>query len=239
MKHIFPFFRMDSASGGEGGTGSGDQNKNDNGNQGGGDDAAAKRVKELEAALSSAAKEKDSLSKKVNELNSSIEKMRNDGLKSKEDYKTYSEALEVKLKTAEEKAEKFQQAIVHTNRVSAVKDAAVKLGLRSAALGDIEAMALDDVKVTVGEDRMIRVEGAGDFANRLKTTKPYLFETPKDPNFNGGGGQGGAGSGGGQQVTQEQLAAAYRARLKGPAEMTSYRNLQKQFDEQTRKAKAK
>lgn len=237
MKTIwFPF--KQSPSGDEGGGGSPGSTTTDNTkneNSGGGEDAT-KRIKELEAQLASANKEKETLGKKASTLAQDLEKIRTEGLKSKEDYKTYSEALEKKLEEAEGKATRFQEAVVHTNRVMAVKDAASKLGLRSAAIGDIESMDLEDVKVSVGEDRMIRVEGAGEFANRLKTTKPYLFETPKDPNFNGGGGAGGGS--GGAKVSKADLEVAFANRNKGPKEKAHYQSTLKSYNEQT-KATAK
>lgn len=233
MKHIFPFFRMDTASGGEGGAGTGTGNTTPDANA-----EAANKIKELEAALEKERKEKTGLAGKISSLSSDIEKIRTQGLKSKEDYKTLSESLEAQVGTLQSENSKLKDSIFHTSRVGAVKDAAVKLGLRSAALSDIEAMDLDEIKVAVGDDRMIRVEGAGEYANKLKTLKPYLFETPRDPLINTGGGAGGAGGGAGD-ITQQQMATAYQLRNKGPAERKAYYDLQTKYDEQTRKAKAK
>lgn len=201
-------------------------------------DKSVERMKELEMALEKEKKVNTQLSSKVQTLSSDIEKIRTQGLKSKEDYKTLSESLEQQVEALKGENSKLKDSIFHTTRVSAVKDEAVKLGLRSAALSDLEAMDLEEIKVNVGEDRIIRVEGAGDFAKRLKTIKPYLFETPKDPVINGGGGGGGGGGGMTGEVSRDQLTQAYIARNKSPENMAKYRTIQKQFDEQTRKARA-
>lgn len=231
-------FKMDAANADTNGVGSPTTNQDPNANKNQNPDAdkAAERVKELEAALEKERKEKAALSTKVTTLAGDIEKIRTQGLKSKEDYKTLSEALEKQVETLQGENTKLKDSIFHTTRVSAVKDEAVKLGLRAAALSDLEAMDLEDIKVNVGDDKIIRVEGAGDFAKRLKTVKPYLFETPKDPVINGGGGGGGGGGAG--EVSRDQLTQAYIARNKSPENMAKYKQVQKQFDEQTRKARA-
>lgn len=237
MKTIH-WFRM-SPEGGDGNSGGGGGDSGQGGGAAGGDDAAKAKIQELEAALAAERKAKSDLSSKVSTLSGEIQKIREQGLRSKEDYKTLAETMEKKAQELEGENSKLKQSIFHTSRVSAVKDVAVKAGLRSAALGDIEAMDLEEVKVTVGDDRIIRTEGAEPFVNKLKTLKPYLFETPKDPNFNGGGGAGAGSGGGGEAVTQQQLVAAYQQRNRGTKEMAAYRELQKRFDDQTRKAKAK
>lgn len=82
----------DPAAGGSSGASNQDPNANQNPNADA--DKNAERVKELEAQLEKAKKDNTHLSSKVQSLGADIEKIRTQGLKSKEDYKTLSEALE-------------------------------------------------------------------------------------------------------------------------------------------------
>lgn len=235
MKYIFPFFKMNAANA-DGTNGGGSSTDNQQQQQDGG--GTPSEVDQLKTQLAQEKKDRLAAAAKVTELSQAVEKLKNTNLKTQGSFKELYEQSEAKVAELETKNKTLTDSIFHTSRVSAVKDAAVKLGLRSAALSDLESLDMDDVEVKVGDDKIIRVEGASDFASRLKTLKPYLFETPKDPKFNGGGGTGGGNQGGGQ-VTQEMLANAHKVRNTSPEKLQAYKDMVKRFDEQTRKAKAK
>ena len=142
MKYLyFPKMAEANADGDTGG-GSTDQNKNKD-DQGGG---TPNEADQLKADLAKERKEKADLAKKVTELGSSLEKLRVNTQKTQGEYKSLYEEAEKKIVLIEGERDKLKDSIFHTSRVSAVKDAAVKAGLRPAALSDIEAMDLDEIQ---------------------------------------------------------------------------------------------
>lgn len=222
------YFPMDANADGTGGDGGG-----------GGDNntptpPTAEELQQLKDQLASERKEKAKLSGDLTKISEEVATLKKQTLKSKEDFKQLYEDSEKKVGELTTENTNLKSAFFHTTRVGAVKEEVMKLGIRSEALGDIETLDLDEVQVKVGDDKIIRAEGAKDFAGKVKTLKPHWFKAPNDPAFNPGGGAGGGG-GSGDKVTKEQFQEAFRNRNKDAAHMAKYRTVAKIYDEQTRK----
>jgi hypothetical protein len=76
----------------------------------------------------------------------------------------------------------LKQAVVRTARLSAVKEAALKAGLRKEALEDLKLVDLGEVEVESSGGE-IACRGADSFVARLKTLRPHWFAT-KPNNIN-------------------------------------------------------
>jgi hypothetical protein len=107
------------------------------------------------------------------------------GLKTSGDWQKLAEGHEADAKTWQEKFEKANGAFVETIRGGKVKEELFKLGLRSEASDDVDAMDLSGVPVDIVNGQMV-VKGADLFAANLKKSKPYMFKDGTPPNVNPG-----------------------------------------------------
>lgn len=125
---------------------------------------------------------------KLKALNKSYEeKIKADellNLKKSQDWQKIAEMKEGEAKDALAKADKIQQSYISEKKFSAVKEHAVRLGIRKEALGDLEALSLDDVQVETTSMGRINIVGEASFAERLKTLKPHWFDSKPNTSVN-------------------------------------------------------
>ena len=217
----------DNASG-TGGNTNDNPNPDDSGNE-------PSEADQLRAELEAERKAKNQLSSQVSQLAESIKTLQKQTHKSKEDFKTLAEQLEKENGELKADRDKLKTSIFHTARVGEVKAAALKAGLREEAVSDLEGLDLEEVQVEIGDDNVIRVKGADDYAAKLKKLKSYMFKAPADPQFNPGNGGGNNGGGTDQKVTREQWQKAFTERNRSPEKKAEYAKINKLYNDQTKK----
>lgn len=109
-------------------------------------------------------------------------------LKETENYKAYAETLEKERDEFRQKLQDFTSITLQDKKLSAVREAARKAGIREEALPDVELVDLDGVSVETTSTGRIMVDGADDFVKRLQKTRSHWFKSPTAPKVNGGGG---------------------------------------------------
>jgi hypothetical protein len=129
---------------------------------------------ELEHALADLQKFKT----RANELEGKAKKEEEARLRETENWK---KLYELKTQESEEKDQKLnqiQESIVENAKFSAVKEAALKSGIRPEALGDLSLIGFKDVAIETTSNGNVVVLGADRFVEQLKTIRPHWFGKP-------------------------------------------------------------
>lgn len=90
----------------------------------------------------------------------------------------WQKVAEVRQKEADEalqKLERFKSAVISDKRLSAVREEAIKAGLRKESLSDLSYLDYPEVRLQTDEEGQFKVEGADKAIQRLKTTRPHWF----------------------------------------------------------------
>lgn len=90
----------------------------------------------------------------------------------------FQELATLKEKEAQEYREKYdrlQNSLVDKEKYSALKDAAVKAGLKPEALSDLELVALDKVQIETTSTGRVNVIGVTQAIEGLKLSRPHWF----------------------------------------------------------------
>lgn len=134
-------------------------------------------------------------------------------------------------KEIREKYDRLQNSLVDREKYSALKDAAVKAGLKAEALNDLELVALDKVQVETTSTGRVNVLGVSQTIENLKLSRPHWF---------GGGRTNVSGSipsvdGTQALVTPKELIKLSEEALKS-GDYATYENKLKTYQQQQRKA---
>lgn len=158
---------------------------------------------------------KDAL-EQLSSVKSELDKLKEGGLKAQNNYKALYETAQSKLSQVEEERTKLLHSLEYTKKYDEVKTQALKLGIRSEALDDLERLEFEGLEVERTDKGRIVVQGADLFVENLKKSKPHWFESKKPPTFNASGTQGGGASG--TVTAQDVLEAETKAKRSGKAE---------------------
>ena len=96
--------------------------------------------------------------------------------------KRWEELAEMKAREAEEhKSEvtRIKDALVNDKKFGAVREAAMKAGLRPEAIADLELIALDKVEAETTSTGRINVLGVESLVNNIKLSRPHWFGATK------------------------------------------------------------
>jgi hypothetical protein len=110
--------------------------------------------------------------------------------------------------SVEEKLQKASEGIDYNAKYSAVREAAMKAGIREQAIEDLDVLALDTITVERTSLGKVNAHGADAFIDRLKASKPHWFTDPKAPNVNVNGPEVNVTHKDGSTVTADQILAA-------------------------------
>lgn len=122
------------------------------------------------------------------QLKAQLEMLKEAQLKEKENYKELADVYKKKADEAETKSKKVMDSYFNGLKISAIKEQALKLGIREEALEDlplIDHSAFIEVETTSTGNA--NVLGAKEFIETLKEKKPYWFLQAKAPNINTNG----------------------------------------------------
>lgn len=158
------------------------------------------------------------------------EKAKEAKLRESNQWKELYEEKERKAKEAEERAERIQKSYLNERRFSAVKEAAIKAGLRDEAYSDLDLLDLEsEVEIESTSTGRINVLGADKFIERLKAKKPHWFGSKNPPAVDGTNPRVTTP----KQVTVKQLLDAEKAAKKS-GDSTEYHALLQQYRKQSR-----
>lgn len=178
-------------------------NANQENNDGGAGDASTVAKADHERALADLHKFKAEAKKNaeaLQKLQNDLKNLKEQGLKSTSDYKTYAEALEQERDQLKTEKENLKSSIANTFKQIEVREAAKKLGLQERALPDLDLLKLDEVEVEFTTGGRVIVNGAAQAAEMLKKTRPHWFTSGQAANIN---------TGGKTPMTPETLSPAY------------------------------
>lgn len=129
--------------------------------------------KELERTLSDLHKYKQQ-AKELAEKQKNLELAQ---MREKQEWQKIAEVKEREAIEFREKYEAMQSAHVFDRKYSAVRDAALKAGIRAEAISDLELLPLNDVQIETTSTGRVNVLGVDDFIRKIKTTRPHWFGT--------------------------------------------------------------
>lgn len=118
------------------------------------------------------------------ELERKLKQQEEDKLKTTNNYKKlYEQTLEEKKKV-EGDFNELRGVIVEDRKFSAIKDAALKAGMRPEAVNDLRLFDSSDVILETTSEGNVNVLGAELMVENLKKKRPYLFTTTGAPPVN-------------------------------------------------------
>lgn len=131
-------------------------------------------------------------------------------LREKEDFKTLAEREKKRADEVEERLRKRDAFYNNETKLAAVKQAALKAGIRAEAESDLPLLSLEGVTVEVTNQGRFIVHGAEAYIEDLKRQKPHWFKTTKAPTVNSGSTSNStpAGSFDPENLTPEKLLEA-------------------------------
>jgi len=122
------------------------------------------------------------------ELETTLGDVESEKLRAKEDFKGLADKYKAEAEAAKGEYDKLNVAVIRQNKFQEVQKHALKDGLRSEAISDLELLDFKGVEVDVSARGHITVKGAKEFADSLKQSRPHWYKTDGPPIINGGGG---------------------------------------------------
>lgn len=127
---------------------------------------------ELEKVLN----EMHSYKKKAKEYEAKIKEKEVSDLKKQQEWQKIAELKENEALEAKEKAERLEQSFLSNRKYDALKEAAIKNGIRPEALRDLELIDFEnDVAIETTSTGKINVIGSENAIKKLKAERPYWF----------------------------------------------------------------
>jgi len=96
-------------------------------------------------------------------------------MREKEQFKELAEEYKTKLEDAESRQSRLNDAIILDKKISAITQAALQMGIRKEALGDLDLLDLDTVEYETTSTGRVNVLDPKGFVEDLKVTKPHWF----------------------------------------------------------------
>jgi len=112
---------------------------------------------------------------KVQEYETKVKQSEEIRLKESNDWKTLYERKDQEAKEALDKLNSFENTLNNTAKFGAVREAALRAGIRPEAVSDLELVDFKDVLVEKSPTGRIEVRGHESAVERLKTLKPHWF----------------------------------------------------------------
>lgn len=96
-------------------------------------------------------------------------------LKEQNNWQELAQIHESRSKAAEERLNMIQESLVNKEKFSALKDAAMRAGIKPEALSDLELVGLDKVQVETTSTGRVNVIGVSQAIDGLKLSRPHWF----------------------------------------------------------------
>lgn len=165
---------------------------------------------------------------RVKELEDAQEQSRISKMRDKEQWQDLSNDWQQKAETAEKENKTLKDGMVYDKKYSAVREFALKAGIRQEALKDLELVDFDDVDIEYTSTGRVNVLNAERAVERIKSTRPHWFGNRRtnvnssDPEVVSGG-----------NVSYADIVKAEN-KAKESGDYAPYKALQMRYKEQTR-----
>jgi seryl-tRNA synthetase len=110
-------------------------------------------------------------------LQSEVEQMKEEKLKASKDWEALYTKRDAEAKEAQAEAARIKNSFLAERKFSAVKEAALKAGIRAEALEDLALVDKSSVQVEATSTGRVNVLGVSTFVEQLKATRPHWFGT--------------------------------------------------------------
>lgn len=115
--------------------------------------------------------------KEAKEAKTELEKQKIEKLKDQQNWQAIAELKEKEAVEYQEKFSALSENLIFDKKIAAVKEAALKQGILSTAMDDLEMYDMSSVVIEKTSTGRINVLGADQWVQALKMRKPYMFET--------------------------------------------------------------
>jgi len=132
---------------------------------------------------------------KAIELENKFKNQELEQAKASQEWQKVAELHEKTAKEYQDKFERFKSAVVSDKKLSAIREEAIKAGIRKESLADLGILDYPEVKLDTDSEGNFLVEGADKAVQRLKTLRGHWFQSvaPKvhaeSPSVTGAGNQ--------------------------------------------------
>jgi hypothetical protein len=129
----------------------------------------------------------------LRDIETKSEAQREQLLKDNKEFEKLAMVYKQKLEETDSKFKKAQEAIVLDKKFGALKEAAMKAGIRQEAIQDLESLNMDRVEVETTSTGRVNVLGVEGLIENLKMSRPHWFGATKTtvaggvPNITQGG----------------------------------------------------
>lgn len=161
-------------------------------------------------------------------LQAKLREIEDEKLKATNQFKELYEREKAARTELEQKMSDFGKKLVLKEKFSAVKDVAVRMGLKKEAMDDLDRVDMEDVVVETTNTGKVNILGADSFVERLKATKPHWFDQKTTAPINSSAPR--VTDPAGPVTTQQILEAEKEGRKKG--DLTQYRELYNRYRQQ-------
>lgn len=103
--------------------------------------------------------------------------------KAANDWQKIADLKQKEAEEAQEKLERFKKAVSMDKKLSAVREEAIKAGLRKESISDLGYIDYPEVQLDTDNEGNFKVDGADKAIQRLKASRPHWFQSSV-PNVN-------------------------------------------------------
>lgn len=128
-----------------------------------------------EAFVSKLQAEHAAAMKKAADLEAANRAAQEKKLKDENQWQEYAKLKEQEAETAKADRERLQKSIVERERMTAIREEAMKAGIRKESINDLGLIDFAEVKIETGSDGKVSVTGADKAIARLKALRPFWF----------------------------------------------------------------
>lgn len=169
--------------------------------------------------------------KQLQEMKTTIDAMKVNTHKEKEDWKTVAELSEKTAKELEQKYSGLKQSLIDEKKMAALTVEAQKQGINPASIPDLNMIDFDELIVETTSTGKILVSGQDKAIARLKTQRPHWF-SKSVPNVNTNTPETGKPKSGTVTVADLNAAEAQYRKTKSEADKKAYSDLIQKYKAQ-------
>lgn len=114
---------------------------------------------------------------KAVELENRFKNQELEAAKTNQEWQKVAELHEKTAKEYEDKFTRFKSAVVQDKKLSAIREEAIRNGVRKESITDLGILDYPEVKLDTDNDGNFIVEGADKAIQRLKTLRPHWFQS--------------------------------------------------------------
>lgn len=139
--------------------------------------------------------ELENYKKRAMELENKFKNQELEAAKANQEWQRVAQLHEEAAKEYQSKFENFKKAVVSDKKLSAIREEAIRNGIRKESIADLGILDYPEVKLDADNEGNFLVDGADKAVQRLKTLRPHWFQSaaPKvhaeSPSVTGAGNQ--------------------------------------------------